>query len=273
MKNKRASAPAEILAAICGAAAAGVFFIHPYLSALVLSAFVAMCLAAAFFPATGLFLPVIRRGRRDTKSVAVTFDDGPDPRTTPFLLDMLARYGVHATFFIPGKNARAHPELVSRILEAGHDIGNHTFAHDVLVMLKSQKTLAREIDDTQKVLKDFGVTPLTFRPPAGVVNPKLGGILKKREMICIHYSRRGPDMGNRRIRGLSGKILAKIRPGDIVLLHDCCPHSANFSAETWLAEIGKILAGLPQKGLRAVPLAELIERPVMKENIKKAQAD
>ena len=266
MKNKRAIAPAEILGAICGVAAAGVFFIHPHLSAAVLSAFVVVCLAAPFFPATALFLPAIRRGRRDTNSVAVTFDDGPDPRTTPVLLDLLARFDVHATFFIPGKNARAHPELISRILDAGHDIGNHTFAHDVLVMLKSQKTLAREIDDTQKVFGDFGVTPLTFRPPAGVVNPKLGSILKNRQMICIHYSRRGPDMGNRRIHGLSGKILAKIRPGDIVLLHDCCPKSANFTVETWLSEIEKILAGLPQKDLRAVPLAELIERPVMRDS-------
>ena len=266
MKNKPAIAPAEILGAICGIAAAGVFFIHPYLSAAVLLTFVAACLAAPFLPAAGLFLPVIRRGRRDTNSVAVTFDDGPDPRTTPFLLDLLARFNVHATFFIPGKNARAHPEIVTRLLDAGHAVGNHTFTHDVLVMLKSQKNLAREIDDTQKVFGDFGVTPLAFRPPAGVVNPRLGAVLIKREMICIHYSRRGPDIGNRRIRGLSGKILSKIRPGDIVLLHDCWPQSAKFSAETWLAEIEKILAGLTQKSLRAVPLAELIERPVMRKD-------
>lgn len=266
MKDKRPIAPGEILGVICGVAAAGIFFIHPYLSVIPLSAFVAVCLAAAFFPGTCLFLPVIRRGRRDTNGVAITFDDGPDPRTTPFLMDLLARFGVHATFFIPGKNALAHPGLVSSILDAGHAVGNHTFAHDVLVMLKSQKNLAREIDDAQKVLGNFGVTPLTFRPPAGVVNPKLGAILKSREMVCIHYTRRGPDMGNRRIRGLSGKILAKIRPGDIVLLHDCCPQSANFSVDTWLAEIEQILSGLPQKGLRAVPLAELIERPVMRES-------
>ncbi|MBS3754813.1 MAG: polysaccharide deacetylase family protein [Desulfobacterales bacterium] len=273
MKNKRAIAPAEILGIICGVAAAGLFSISPYLSAAVLSAFVAACLAAPFFPPTGLFLPVIRRGRRDTSSVAVTFDDGPDSRTTPFLLELLARFGVHATFFIPGKKALAHPELVNSILGAGHAIGNHTFTHDVLVMLKSQKTLACEIDDAQKVLGDFGLTPLTFRPPAGVVNPKLGAVLKNREMVCIHYSRRGPDIGNRWIQGLSGKILAKIRSGDIVLLHDCCPQSASFSVEIWLAEIEKILAGLPEKGLRVVPLGELIERPLMKENIRKSQAD
>ncbi|MCF8024653.1 MAG: polysaccharide deacetylase family protein, partial [Desulfobacteraceae bacterium] len=189
--------------------------------------------------------------------------DGPDPHTTPYLLTLLARYKVPAAFFVPGCNARAHPELIEKILQAGHSIGNHTYSHDVLVMLKSGRKLAREIDAAQEVLKTTGVIPLAFRPPAGAINPKLGPILKKREMICVHFSRRGLDMGNRRIRGLSGKILKKISPGDIVLLHDTRPVSGDFQVEAWLEEIEKILAGITKKGLEIVPLDQLIDRPVM----------
>ncbi|MFW5957618.1 MAG: polysaccharide deacetylase family protein [Desulfosalsimonas sp.] len=255
--------PAAIFGMICFAAAAVLFFIHPYLAAGVLFLFVAVCLAAAFLPGTGLFLQVTRAGSRDLKSVALTFDDGPDPSTTPYLLDLLARCNVCACFFVTGMRAETYPELIKKILCAGHSIGNHTYSHDVFVMLKSKKTLAREIDAAQEVLKTFGVRPLAFRPPAGVVNPRLGPLLDQRKMFCIHYSRRGFDIGNRRISGLSRRILKKIRPGDIVLLHDIHPGSSDFRVETWLAEIENLLSGIERKGLCIRPLSELVNRPVM----------
>ncbi|MGM0402425.1 MAG: polysaccharide deacetylase family protein [Thermodesulfobacteriota bacterium] len=93
--------------------AAGAFlFIHPAFSAAVLSGFVVICLGAPFFPGAGIFLPAIRRGGKDSSAVALTFDDGPDPLTTPFLLNILARRGVKATFFCHrpqgGKISRSH---------------------------------------------------------------------------------------------------------------------------------------------------------------------
>ncbi len=257
------SAPGLLIGLAAFAAAAGLFFIGPWLSAAVLAGFVAICFAAPFFPGAGIFLPVIRRGDKGGKAVALTFDDGPHPRTTPLLLKLLDRHGVQATFFVTGQNAQNHPDLIRKILDSGHCIGNHTQTHDVFVMLKTVKKLALEIDFAQETLKSFGITPLAFRPPAGVINPKLGPVLAGREMVCVHYSRRGTDMGNRRIRGLSEKILKKIKPGDIVLLHDTCPDPKNFQTEKWLAEIEQILKGIPNKDLRIIPLSRLINRPVM----------
>lgn len=264
MKKLHPTAPACFIGLGAYIAAAVFFFIRPELSAIVLSGFVGACLAAAFFPQACLFLPVISRGGKAGGKVAITFDDGPDPRTTPFLLKMLARHRLKATFFVIGRNAEKYPELIKEILDAGHCIGNHTYSHDVLVMTKSGKKLQQEIDSAQEVLKKSGIIPLAFRPPAGAVNPKLGALLRHREMICIHYSCRGPDIGNRYIRGLSEKILKKIRPGDIVLLHDSCPDPRDFKVDQWLDEIGKILEAVSRrKGLRIVPLEEQIRHPIM----------
>ncbi len=263
MKEKQPLPLAYFIGLASYIAAAAFLFVHPSLSAVVLSGFVVICLVAPFFPGAGIFLPAIRRGGKDSSAVALTFDDGPDPHTTPFLLNILARRGVKATFFVIGRSAEKYPDLMEDILRAGHCIGNHTYRHDVLVMAKSGKTLAQEIDSAQEVFRLFKIRPLAFRPPAGVVSPKLGPLLRQRQMTCIHYRCRGPDMGNRRIRGLSGKILKKIRPGDIVLLHDSCPNPVDFKVEQWLGEIEKILDGISGKRLEVVPLPELIRRPVM----------
>lgn len=262
------AAPAFFIGLVSYIFAIMFFFVKPIISVIVLSGFVGICLAAPFFPGFTIFLPVIRRGSRETNAVAITFDDGPDPRTTPFLLDLLAESGLKATFFVVGRNAQKYPGLTRDILRAGHCIGNHTYHHDVMIMAKSEEKLAREIDSAQDALKQFGIRPMAFRPPAGVVNPKLGPLLRDREMICIHYSCRGFDMGNRRIHGLSGRILAKIRPGDILLLHDSFPNSAQFKVDQWLDEIEKIIGGISRKGLRVTSLPELIHRPVMQGRMK-----
>ncbi len=92
------------------------FFFDARIAALPLGVFVLFCLAAPFFPQWGFFLPVISRGRRDVKGVALTFDDGPDPDVIFLLLDLLERYEVAATFFVIGKKAEENPALVREIL-------------------------------------------------------------------------------------------------------------------------------------------------------------
>ena len=186
----------------------------------------------------------------------------PDPMTTPLLLQLLSGYDVKATFFVVGSKAKRYPHLIKEILGPGHCIGNHTFTHDVMVMLKSEKRLEHEIASTQILLKQFGIIPNAFRPPAGIVNPKLGPILKKQKMFCVNYSCRGLDAGNRRITNLSKKILNKIRTDDIILLHDVRPPKDSQIPE-WLQEIEGILIGIRKKGLGILPLPEIIGKPVM----------
>lgn len=225
------------------------------------AAFIIACLTAPFVVSKGFFLPVVSRGNRAGAHVALTFDDGPDPETTRALLQLLDRYDVKAAFFVTGENAEKHGALISAILDRGHEIGNHSYRHDPFLMLRRAETIEREIESTQKVLKRFGILPRAFRPPVGITNPKLDKILLDQGLYCLNFSCRGNDFGNRRIRGLASRVLTKIKPNDIVLLHDVRPEKPGIGE--WLREIDIILAGLKEKGLKPVALSDLIRRPVM----------
>ena len=222
--------------------------IRPALVAVPLAIFVLLCLVAPFLPGVGFFLPVISRRKTDRRAVALTFDDGPDPDVTPRLLDLLRRHGVPATFFVAGERAERHPELIREILYRGHTLGNHSYRHDPLLMLRSRARLREEVARTQDVLSAFDVRPLAFRPPVGITNPRLPGVLRALGMYCVTFSCRALDRGNRRIAGLAAIILKKVRPGDILLLHDVAPKGAE-GIEEWLTEIERIVSGLKQTGV------------------------
>jgi len=254
--------PAHIAGVAAFALFGGLLFFRPDLAAVPLGLFVLLCLVAPFLPRAGFFLPVTSRGGGDGKAVALTFDDGPDPAVTPLLLDLLGRYRLTAAFFVTGQNTERYPALVREILQRGHDVGNHSYRHDPLLMLRSRARLVDEITRTQDLLARFGIRPLSFRPPVGVTNPRLPGVLKGLGMECVTFSCRACDFGNRRIGGLARNILRKVSPGAIVLLHDVSPPDGGRIAE-WLEGVEKIIRGLKAGGYEIVPLSELIGRAVM----------
>lgn len=227
-----------------------------------LGIFLLLCAVAPFVPGVGFFLPVISRGRAGQKAVALTFDDGPDPVSTPRLLDLLTRHGVVATFFVTGRRATRHPEVIRQILSQGHTIGNHTYGHDNFIMLKRCAVLKREILAAQDVLSRFGIAPIAFRPPVGVTSPRLAPVMRELGMLTVNFSRRAGDRGNRRVEGIASRILNRLCAGDIILLHDTHPHNTALF-DRWLEEIEKVLTGIRAKGLTVIPLSTLIDRPVM----------
>lgn len=255
-------APAHLAGIGAFQTAAALAFIDFRFAAIPLALFLLLCLAAPFFPGFGFFLPVVSRGNRDKGAVALTFDDGPDPSTTGRLLDLLAEKGVTATFFITGSRAAVHRDLVREIIARGHSIGNHTYHHDPILMLKSTRRLRGEITMTQSLLAEFGVRAFAFRPPVGITNPRLWRVLLEAGMYCVNFSLRAGDAGNRRIGGLSRKILRKAKAGDIILLHDAAP-GPDFDTGRWLRETGSIIDGLREKSIGILPLADIIGRPVM----------
>jgi peptidoglycan/xylan/chitin deacetylase (PgdA/CDA1 family)/SAM-dependent methyltransferase len=224
--------------------------------------FLLACAFAPFLPRLGFFLPIVGRGKPGEKGVALTFDDGPDPEVTPLLLDLLDRHSVPSTFFVTGERAARHPTILRDILSRGHTIGNHSYHHFPFLMLKGMRTLRREIETTQSVLAGFGIVPLAFRPPAGIVNSRLWRVLLEQGMFCVNYSCRAVDFGNRRVSHLSGKVLKGVSPGDIIALHDVAPRHAR--TERLIAEFDALLRGLKEKGLEVVPLDRLIGREVMR---------
>ncbi|MGE4561172.1 MAG: polysaccharide deacetylase family protein, partial [Desulfobulbus sp.] len=138
--------------------------------------------------------------------------------------------------------------------------GNHSYFHDNLLMLKTTRTLEQDIRLTQQVLARAGVRPLFFRPPVGISNSKLGAVLNRQGLRALTFSCRIFDRGNRNVRHLAAKVLQRIRPGDILLLHDCPPEKG--ATAYWLDELDHLFQVFEQRQL-VVPLEELIGQPVM----------
>jgi len=233
-----------------------------WLAVFPLAGFLLLCLAAPLFPRFGFFLPVISKGASGKKAVAITFDDGPDPLTTPLLLQLLLKRQIKATFFVTGEKAAAYPELVKELVRQDHLVGNHSYKHSYRMLFKTSPTIVEDIEAAQKVFNDFGIRPLAFRPPAGITSPRLGSALLKTGMYLVNFSCRPLDGGNRRISNIASRTLKRIRPDDIVLLHDNRPPDEGL-IPAWLKEIDLLLAGIENKGLMVLPLSDLIGKPVM----------
>lgn len=259
---RRGFSPAEKtgIAALLAAVPLGLGSV-PQTAALPLALFLLVCLAAPFLPRSSFFVPVICRGKPGSQGIALTFDDGPFPTSTPMLLQLLARYRLPATFFVVGEHAAAHPELIEAILAQGHTIGNHSFRHDHLLMLRDCTALEADIRHTQEVLHRMGIRPLLFRPPIGITSPRLEPALSALGLHTMTFSCRILDRGNRNIRDLAARVLRQLQPGDILLLHDTPPGSEERTAY-WFQELDRLFGRLSEAN-RVVPLADLIGRRVM----------
>ena len=231
------------------------------LAVIPLGVFMVLCMAAAFMPTCSFFLPVISRGTCGRKAVALTFDDGPDPLTTPELLRLLKKHRISGTFFVTGHRVVRYPQLTKEIISQGHSVANHSFHHDILGAFRSTKTMQHEIEATQRALKALGIVALAYRPPMGITSPRLRRVMQKEGMFVVNFSCRAWDGGNRRIKNLSRRILKRVRANDILLLHDNLAQPSLLPH--WAGEVDLILKGIPEKGLEILPLADMIGRPVM----------
>lgn len=237
------------------------FLLNPCLAAVPLILFLVVCFCAPFFPQYSFFLPVISRGQAGAQGIALTFDDGPSPASTPVLLKLLARHSLPATFFVIGEKAAKHPELIAEILDQGHTIGNHSWKHDNFLMLRNRKTIQKDIHATQKIFQAYGIRPLIFRPPVGITSPRLVKVLAEEHLVTVTFSCRAFDRGNRNIHNLAEKILACLQPGNIIMLHDLPPHKEELS-DYWQKELDALFYTLAQSH-DVVALEQIIGRPVM----------
>lgn len=169
------------------------------------------------------FLRSYCRSTTSKKEIAITFDDGPHPAITPKLIDLLDAHDVKATFFCTGENAAAHPEIVSKIMNNNHVIGNHSYSHSKFFDLLPAKKMQKEISGTNQVIESItGKTPLLFRPPYGVTNPMLRKAIGKTNMVSVGWSLRSFDTVKSSNDVLT-KLIGNTKPGDIVLFHDTNP--------------------------------------------------
>jgi len=174
-------------------------------------------------PNCAWFGVVIKTFRTDRNEVWLTIDDGPDPRSTPRILELLARHGARATFFVVGDRVRAHPELARAIVERGHALGDHSASHpSASFWAATPATAAREIDGGAAAIHEAtGIEPAQFRAPVGLANYFVHRAVAVRRMRTIGWSARGFDTVERDLEKIVRNIFRDVRPGAIVLLHEC----------------------------------------------------
>jgi len=180
--------------------------------------------------------------------VALTIDDGPNPAVTPQVLDVLERYQARATFFCIGEKAQRYPELCREIVRRGHAVENHSQHHYLDFSLYGVKRITREVEAAQDTLEAItSQRPQFFRAPAGLRNMFLDIVLVRSRLRLASWSVRAFDTKVGNPVKVRDKLLSKLRPGAILLLHD--DNSAQTSADTPV--ILEVLPGLIEHALRA----------------------
>ena len=165
-------------------------------------------------------------------AIGLTFDDGPDPKYTPAMLDLLARLDVKATFFVIGNNVERHPRLVRDIVEQGHAVGGHTQTHRVIVQL-SHRLLEDELRQCRTVIQDAtGVDTRLFRPPRGQVSFASVRRVAQLGYRLVHWSKTFSDYQCDNTEYLVKRIQqGAVRGRDILLFHDTNPHTVEALTE------------------------------------------
>ncbi|MCJ7725615.1 MAG: polysaccharide deacetylase family protein [Acidimicrobiia bacterium] len=171
-------------------------------------------------------------------TLALTFDDGPDPKWTPMILDILKEHGATATFFVLGWKIDAYPDLARRIVDEGHSLQSHAYRHHNLTN-RSDGEVLRLIDDTARAIFDAtGTTPVCLRPPGGITNRRLVANAASRDHVVILWT--GEGNSGDYVHGSSSQVLSRARhwrAGYITLMHDTWGALYRVSLDAMLDDI------------------------------------
>jgi peptidoglycan-N-acetylglucosamine deacetylase len=206
-------------------------------------------LHALLAPSSQVLVRVFTRFAPAGTEVCLTIDDGPDAADTPRILDLLDRHGARAVFFLIGSRAGRRPDLVAEILRRGHTVGHHTHTHPTVIFWCATAGRVRaELDRASAILRQAGAEPRWFRPPVGIKNIFLDRELQRRGLACVGWSLRTNDCGGRDPARIAARALERVRPGDIILMHE----GVSVRPAVRVAAIAGILEGLAARGMRCV---------------------
>ena len=183
--------------------------------------------------------------------IAMTFDDGPNPETTPQLLQMLRERNIKATFFVLGNMVAKHPEVLKMIADEGHEIGSHSWSHPQLTRI-SQAAVDKELGNTSEaIFQVTGKKPIYLRPPYGSMKPTLRTYIEdKYGLTIVNWAVDPNDWKNRNSQAVYDAIMAQVKPGAIVLAHDIYP--------TTVAAMPRVLDDLIAKGYKFGTISDLV---------------
>ena len=184
--------------------------------------------------------------KRDRKAVALTFDDGPNPQTTPVALELLKKYNAKGTFFMVGHAIEGNEDLVKRVVAEGHQLGNHSWDHPVLPSIGLEKAKKQINDTTEALKKASGQDVHIMRPPYGAINSAIQAAV---DQSFILWDIDTLDWKNRNTASIM-KEVRKAQPGSIILMHDI--HQTSIDA------LPSVLQYLTEQGFEMVTVEELM---------------
>ena len=168
----------------------------------------------------GLGGNVYRSVKTAKKQIAITFDDGPHPRQTREILQILDRYGIKATFFMVGVNVQNYPQIAKEVIQRGHEVGNHTFSHSHLDLI-DHRSIFDEIERCEKTLEELcEYRPHLFRPPEGAITDNVLRCARDGDYEIVLWSIDTRDWEIKNADRIVECVLSQIKPGDIILMHD-----------------------------------------------------
>lgn len=188
------------------------------------------------------------------KLVALTFDDGPDPRYTPRILTALAMNGAHATFFLLGSAVQEYPQLARRIVQEGNEVANHGYRH--LNCRNCAREVARhDLERAQAIIQQAtGVRPVLYRYPYGKYNQACLQAVEGMGLIPIQWTVDSVDWSRPPPGVIAAQVLSQVKPGSIVLMHD----GGGSSRENTVAALDQILHTLRKEGYRMVTVSQML---------------
>ena len=213
--------------------------------------------AAGLWPRSALLGPNVLRLPDGRPEVALTIDDGPDAEVTPRVLDLLAECGAKATFFCIAAKVAAQPALARRIVEAGHDIENHSMQHRHYFSVLGMRGIRKELEQAQQTIADVtGRAPRYFRAPAGLRNPFLDPVLQSMDLQLVSWTRRGFDTRTGDADLVTARLLKNARAGDILLLHDGNAARGKDGQPVILDVLPRVITAMKQQQLQCVTIEQ-----------------
>jgi peptidoglycan/xylan/chitin deacetylase (PgdA/CDA1 family) len=194
--------------------------------------------------------------------VAISIDDGPEPATTPRVLDILEQHGAKATFFCIGERVVRHSALAREIVRRGHAIENHSFRHPNYFSLLGPRSMAAEVQRGQDAIAEVtGERPRFFRAPAGLRNPFLQPVLERLDLQLASWTRRAFDTVNGDAADVCRRLTRNLAGGDILLLHDGNAAKGEAGEPVIFEALPRLLEEFASRRLNAVLLRSALDEP------------
>jgi len=196
------------------------------------------------------FAPAITQG--DSKTIYLTYDDGPNKERTPLVLDYLKEEEINATFFVIGKNVAEDDELMRRIVDERHFIGNHSYSHHPLFQMWSTKRVTEDLEKTMSIINQYQhPASKAFRPPIGIMNPNIAKAALKLRYPIVGWDNRTFDTATKDVEVVWKRTKRNLERGKtLILMHDTMPQSLELTRK--IVQWGK------EKGMEFATIEHLI---------------